>query len=239
MDRAIGTMVAGLKQRGVLDNTLILFMSDNGGNAESGPRGRLEGEGYGGRRSTVFLGMNWATLNNTPFRRYKHFTHEGGVSTPLIAHWPAGIAKQRNGQFDQQPGHLVDIMPTVLDATGVRYPAEMRGKKTIPLPGASLAPAFSGGKVARKEPIFFMHEGNRAVRSGKWKLVAKWKQPWELYDMEADRTEMHDMAKERPDLVKELSATHDSWAARTHSDFWPGPEFTDWGGPINNPGSKK
>ena len=132
MDRAIGNLVDGLKQRGVFDNTLILFMSDNGGNAESGPQGRLEGEGYGSARSTVFLGMNWATLNNTPFRRYKHFTHEGGVSTPLIAHWPAGIAKDRNGKFDNQPGHLVDVMPTVLEATGAKYPAEIRGKKTDP-----------------------------------------------------------------------------------------------------------
>jgi arylsulfatase A-like enzyme len=203
MDRAIGTLVNGLQQRGVMDNTLILFMSDNGGNAESGPRGRLESESYGGPRSTVFLGMNWATLNNTPFRRYKHFTHEGGVSTPLIAHWPMGIAKNRNGKFDNQPGHLVDVMPTVLEATGAKYPAEIRGKKTIPMSGTSLLPAFTGKKISRKDPIFFMHEGNRAVRSGKWKLVAKWKEPWELYDMEADRTEMHNLAQQRPDLVKE------------------------------------
>jgi len=232
MDRAIGTLVEGLRQRGVLDNTLILFMSDNGGNAESGPNGRLEGEGFGGPRSTVFLGMNWATLNNTPFRRYKHFTHEGGVSTPLIAHWPAGIARERNGKFDHQAGHLVDIMPTVLEAAGARYPSELRGKKTLAPAGASLAPAFSGRVVSRRDPIFFMHEGNRAVRSGKWKLVAKWKQPWELYDIAADRTEMHDLAGQRPDLVRELSAVHDAWAARTNADFWPGPEFADWGGAI-------
>jgi arylsulfatase len=235
MDRAIGTLADGLKERGILDNTLILFMSDNGGNAESGPRGRLEGEDYGGRRSTVFLGMNWATLTNTPFRRYKHFTHEGGVSTPLIAHWPTGIARNRSGEFDHQPGHLVDILPTVLEAAGARYPGEIRGKKTISLSGTSLAPAFTGRKVSRKEPIFFMHEGNRAVRSGKWKLVAKWKEPWELYDMEADRTEMNNLAPKRPDLVKELAGLHDSWAARTNADFWPGPEFNNWGGRLDAP----
>jgi arylsulfatase len=223
MDRAIGTLVDGLKQRGVLDNTLILFMSDNGGNAESGPNGRLEGEDYGSPRSTVFLGTNWATLANTPFRRYKHFTHEGGVSTPLIAHWPAGIDKDRNGKFDDQPGHLVDIMPTVLAATGAPYPAEIRGAKSISLAGTSFVPAFSGKKISRKEPIFFMHEGNRAVRSGKWKLVSKWKEPWELYDMNADRTETNNLATAHPGLVKELAAVYDNWAARTNADFWPSP----------------
>jgi arylsulfatase len=133
---------------------------------------------------------------------------------------------------------LVDILPTVLEAAGVNYPAEIRGKKTIPLAGTSLAPAFSGKQVSRKDPIFFMHEGNRAVRSGKWKLVAKWKQPWELYDMDADRTELNNLAGQQPDMVRELSAAHDSWAARTNSDFWPGPEFTDWGGAINPPTEK-
>jgi arylsulfatase A-like enzyme len=179
--------------------------------------------------------MNWATLNNTPFRRYKHFTHEGGVSTPLIAHWPAQISKGRNGKFENQPGHLVDIMPTVLAAAGASYPAEIRGKKSIPLSGASLLPALAGKKISRKEPIFFMHEGNRAVRSGKWKLVAKWKEPWELYDMDADRTELHNLAQQRPDLVKELAAVHDKWAERTSADFWPGPEFNNWGGRLNPP----
>lgn len=94
-------------------------------------------------------------------------------------------------------------------------------------------PAFTGKKISRKDPIFFMHEGNRAIRSGKWKLVAKWKEPWELYDMDADRTEMHNLAKERSNLVKKLAAAHDNWAARTNSDFWPGPEFNNWGGPLS------
>ena len=106
IDFNVGKMVAHLKERGVLDNTLILFLADNGGNAESGPRGRYEGDRPGGPDSTVFLGQSWATLNNTPFRRYKHFTHEGGISTPLIAHWPAGISHQREGKLEPQPGHL-------------------------------------------------------------------------------------------------------------------------------------
>ncbi|MFB3825322.1 MAG: arylsulfatase [Bryobacteraceae bacterium] len=237
MDRSIGTLAEGLRKRGVLDNTLVLFMSDNGGNAESGPDGRCTGGQPGGPDSTVFLGMNWATLANTPFRRYKHFTHEGGVSTPLIAHWPAGIPARRRGGFDNQPGHLIDIMPTVLHATGAKYPPGVRGKATIPVQGVSLVPAFSGGDLGRKEPIFFMHEGNRAVRDGKWKLVAKWEQPWELFDMEADRSEMNDLAGQRPEIVKRLSAAYDSWARRAWVEPWTGPRFTDWGGPA--PSTKK
>ena len=117
LDRSVGTLVDGLKERGVLDNTVIMLMCDNGGNAESGPRGRLEGDEPGGPKSTVYLGQCWATLANTPFWRYKHFTHEGGISTPLIVHWPAGIAAERNGKLEPQPGHLVDIMPTVVELT--------------------------------------------------------------------------------------------------------------------------
>ena len=104
LDRSIGNLVAGLKERGELDNTLIVLLADNGGNAESGPRGRLEGDQPGGPQSTVFLGQSWATLANTPFRRYKHFTHEGGISTPFIAHWPAGIPSERNGKLEQSAG---------------------------------------------------------------------------------------------------------------------------------------
>ena len=234
MDRSIGTLVDGLKQRGVLDNTLILFMSDNGGNAESGPNGRCEGDQPGGPASTVFLGMNWATLANTPFRRYKHFTHEGGIATPLIAHWPAAIPKAREGKFEPQPGHLIDVMPTVLEVTGATYPSSMRGKSTIPLSGASLVPTFSGQKIARKEPLFFMHEGNRAVRTANWKLVSKYMDQCELFDMNADRTEMRDLASQKPEMAKELAATYDSWAKRTYADPWTGPRRTDWGAEIKS-----
>ena len=116
IDLAMGTLVDGLERRGVLDNTLILFLSDNGGNAEGGPPGVTRGEGpIGGPQSYVLLGMDWATLANTPFRRYKHFTHEGGISTPLIAHWPAGIPAERRGALEKQPVHLIDVMATAVD----------------------------------------------------------------------------------------------------------------------------
>ncbi|MGH9629230.1 MAG: sulfatase-like hydrolase/transferase [Bryobacteraceae bacterium] len=120
IDKIIGDLVAGLDKRGVLDNTVILFMSDNGGNAESGPDGRIVGRPVGAVSSFIHLGMNWATLNNTPFRRYKHFTHEGGVATPLIAHWPQEIPASQRGRFIHQPAHLVDVMPTVFLCSRVR-----------------------------------------------------------------------------------------------------------------------
>lgn len=229
MDRSVGRMVDGLRERGMLDNTLILLMSDNGGNAESGPNGRFTGDVPGSRDSDVYIGMNWATLNNTPFRRYKHFTHEGGISSPLIAHWPAAIPKSRQGKWESQPGHLIDIMPTVLEAAGAKYPTEVRGKRPIPIEGISLLGAFNGRAGKRAAPIFFMHEGNRAVREGKWKLVSKYLDEWELFDIEADRSELNNLAAQNPALVTRLSAAYDSWAARTYAEPWTGPKRTDWG----------
>ena len=229
IDKSVGDLVAGLKQRGVLDNTLILMMSDNGGNGETGPDGKVVGEPIGAVTSFVHLGMNWATLNNTPFRRYKHFTHEGGVATPLIAHWPKGISSTLSGRFVNQPGHLVDVMPTVLQVTGAKYPAMRNGSKIIPLDGASFAPAFQGKGWTRREPIYYFHEGNRGLRQGKWKLVMKYKGEWELYDMDADRTELHNLASTRPEMVKKMAAQWDAWAARTNGDEWEGPARNNWG----------
>ncbi len=141
LDRSTGRLVAGLKLRGLLDDTLILFLSDNGGNAEGGPAGQTRGTGpIGGPQSYVMLGMNWATLANTPFRRYKHFTHEGGISTPLIAHWPHGIPAERNGSLEKQPGHVIDLMATAVDLSGAKYPAEFRGNAILPMEGVSLRP---------------------------------------------------------------------------------------------------
>ena len=223
IDFNVGKLVKHLEERGALDNTLILFLSDNGGNAESGPQGRYEGKSPGGPDSTVYLGQSWATLANTPFRRYKHFTHEGGISTPLIAHWPAGIPADRDGKLEKQPGHVVDLMATVCDVTGAKYPTEYKGHKIQPTEGISIVPAFSGKPLDRKNPIYFAHEGNRGIREGKWKLVMKYKGPWELYDIEADRTEQHDLSNEKPDLAKKLADEWDAWAARADVDPWTGP----------------
>jgi arylsulfatase len=237
IDQSMGRLVAGLKQRGQYENTLILFLHDNGGNAEGGPVGITDGEGpIGGPRSRVFLGMNWATLNNTPFARYKHFTHEGGISTPLIAHWPKGIAAERHGKFETEPGHLIDIMATCVDVAGASYPKERNGTAILPMEGVSLKPAFaadaSAQSLGRKTPIFWEHEGNKAVRDGQWKLVQRHKLPWQLFDMEADRTEQHDRLKEQPEIAKKMEAQWNAWAERSFVDPWPGPDHTEWGADV-------
>ena len=230
IDSATGRLVDGLAARGVLDDTLILFLSDNGGNAESGPAGRTAGEApIGGPRSNVYLGMNWATLCNTPFRRYKHFTHEGGIATPLIAHWPRGIPAARRGTLAHEPVHVVDVMATVLDITGADYPTSVAGHAILPPEGISLRPALAGNGLVRQQPLCWEHEGNKAVRDGRWKLVQKWKGPWELYDIAADRVEADDLAMREPETVTRLTAVWHDWAARAFVDDWPGPDHTDWG----------
>ena len=233
IDMAMGTLVDGLERRGVLDNTLILFLSDNGGNAEGGPPGITRGDGpIGGPDSHVLLGMDWATMTNTPFRRYKHFTNEGGISTPLIAQWPAGIPSGRRGTREKQPVHLIDVMATAVDLAGVPYPREFGGQAIEPMQGVSLRLAFEGKPLARKEPIFWEHEGNKAVRDGKWKLVLRHRESWQLFDMQADRTELHDLIKQEPKLAARLEAAWNDWALRTFVDEWPGPDHTDWGEDI-------
>ncbi|HPM84567.1 MAG TPA: arylsulfatase [Candidatus Anammoximicrobium sp.] len=221
MDASVGRLVAGLEQRGVLDNTLVFFLSDNGGNAESGPDGRLEGQLPGDAASTVFCGQSWATLMNTPFRRYKHFTHEGGISTPLIVHWPAEIPESIRGQLCHQPGHLVDIMATCVDVSGAEYPREFQGKPIQPMEGVSLRPALAGQSLDRKQPLFFEHEGNRGIRDGDWKLVALGPDgPWELYNLKSDRTEQHDLAAQHPDKVRQLVDQWEAWARRANAIPW-------------------
>lgn len=233
IDASMGRLIEGLKDRNELDNTLILFLHDNGGNAEGGPNGTTRGSGaIGSPQSYVLLGMSWAMLNNTPFARYKHFTHEGGVSSPLIAHWPAGISTSRNGALEKQPCHLVDIMATCVDLAGAKYPTEFNGNQIEPLQGVCLLPGFDGKPVARAEPIFWEHEGNKAVRDGKWKLVQRHRTAWQLFDMDADRTEQYDLSKQHPEIASRLKAAWNGWARRTYVDEWNGPDHTDWGQDI-------
>lgn len=167
----------------------------------------------------ISYGRNWANVSNTPFREYKHWVHEGGISTPLIAHWPAGIL--RGGELEHQPAHLVDIMATCVAVSGAKYPRRQNGEQIYPLEGLRLLPAFAGEPLQR-EALYWEHEGNRAVREGKWKLVAKGKQGrWELYDMEADRTELNDRASREPERVGRMAALWESWARRVHVLPWP------------------
>ena len=211
MDKAVGDLVDGLRKRGVLDDTLILFMSDNGGNAEAGAKGRTEGD-PSNSGSQWFCGESWAYAQNTPFRLYKHFNHEGGISTPLIAHWPAGIAAKN--EFRRQPGHVIDVMATVVDVAGAVYPQEFNGKAIRPMEGRSLVPAFADKPIVR-EAIYWEHEGNAAVRQGDLKLVRQGRDgPWELYDLKVDRTELHDLAQSQPEKAKELAALWKAWAER-------------------------
>jgi arylsulfatase len=225
MDRAIGDLVAGLRERGVLDDTLILFLSDNGGNAEAGPAGRTEGDPTRAD-SNWFCGESWAFPQNTPFRLYKHYNHEGGIATPLIAHWPAGLGGTP-GRLDHSPGHLIDIMATCVDVAGAAYPAEQDGRPIQPMEGVSLRPRLTApeGPAPAPRTLYWEHEGNAAVRVGDLKLVRRGREgPWELYDLKADRTERNDLAAARPDTVAEMSALWEAWAERAQVKPYPAPE---------------
>jgi arylsulfatase len=205
MDQVIGRIVAYLKETGQFDNTIIFFLSDNGACAEWDPYGFDETSGpknilhtgadlktIGGPESYVSFGSAWANACNTPFRLYKHYGHEGGINTPLIVHWPAGL-KMQPGALTREAGHVTDFLPTLLELAGAAYPQERDGRKVLPLEGVSLVPVFQGGRLPPRQ-IFMEHEGNRAVREGRWKLVALKDKPWELYDLEADPTEVHNLA---------------------------------------------
>jgi arylsulfatase A-like enzyme len=161
----------------------------------------------------IAYGEGWANVSNTPFREYKHWVHEGGISTPLIAHWPRGISSK--GELRNQPGHLIDIAATCLDLSGAQYPTS-----ATPLEGRSLRPAFANRPIER-EAIFWEHEGNRAVRKGDWKLVAKHAQNWELYNIAKDRVESNNLAASEPEIFDELKKLYDSYASRTGVESWP------------------
>lgn len=257
MDQGIGRLTAELERLGKLDNTLILYLQDNGGCAE--PMGRtgndkhpdierptsptlppLPPEAFAaggsvpsqtrdgfpvrmGRRvypgpadTYVAYGKGWANVSNTPFREYKHWVHEGGISTPLVAHWPAGGFKP--GSICRTPGHLIDIAATCVELAGTTVP-----KTNPPLEGISLLPALRGQNVER-EAIYWEHEGNRAVRAGEWKLVAKHNEPWELYRIDSDRIETQNLADKHPEVVQRLELLYTNWAKRANVAPWPLPD---------------
>ena len=225
MDRNIGRVVAHLKQTGEWDNTLIFFLSDNGGCAEWDPWGfdKLDsplnivhtGEDLkrvGGPDSYVSYGSGWANASDTPWRLYKHYAQEGGIRTPLIVHWPAGL-KTKPGALTTQPGYVTDFMPTLLQLCGATYPQERNGQDILPFEGDSLVPTFTGAKLPPRV-LCVEHEGNRMVREGDWKLVALADKPWELYNLADDPTEMHDLAMHNPARVQTLDADWEAWAER-------------------------
>ncbi|HBQ64439.1 MAG TPA: arylsulfatase [Clostridiales bacterium] len=234
MDQGIGKLLKALQDGGQMEDTLILFLSDNGGCAEVLTSGAFmtsnkKGEPVdscndpnvmpGSENTFQSYGVAWANLSNTPFRLYKHWIHEGGISTPFIMHWPGRI-KERGG-IRHTPGQLTDIMATILDVTGAQYPEEYQGNRIAPLEGKSMVPLLDTDRMERKM-LFWEHEGNAAVREGKWKLVRKHAKAWELYDMQEDRTETMDLSAGHPDITVRLAAAYEEWAARCGVISWEG-----------------
>ncbi len=224
IDQGVGRIVETLRRRGVLDNTLVIFLSDNGACPTGGPLGdadKKRGDASavtGSPDSYIAYGSSWANLSNTPFRRYKAEVHEGGIITPLIVHWPAGISDP--GALRWQAGHVIDLLPTALEAAGVDPKAaggSSAAARTIE--GVSLLPAIAG-KPLKNRPLFFEHMGHRAVRDGDWKLVASDGGAWELYDLAKDRTELHDLAAAQPERVKKMARMYDDWARRCQVVPW-------------------
>ncbi len=236
LDQNVGRILETLRSKGQEKNTLVLFLADNGGCAEElGPNARALHipektiDGRPVRRGNVrslmpgfeetyqSYGVPWANVSNTPFRLYKHWVHEGGISTPLIAQWPGHT---KAGAITHESGHLIDLMATCVDVARAKYPSDRRGQRVVPMEGVSLRPTFGGNKLRRQNPLFWEHEGNRAVREGRWKLVSKFPGQWELYDLDADRTETVDLAAKYPDRVKKLSAAWENWAQRANVAPW-------------------
>jgi len=259
LDQGLGKVIGALEKRKMLDNTLIMFIADNGGCAEG--MGRKEGIQYkdsdpeilkpmkatdlqmdmipkrtrdgvvmkqgtevmtGGADTYHGYGKAWANVSNTPFREYKHWVHEGGISTPLVAHWPKGISAKLRGKFEHQPAHLIDLMATCVDLAQADYPKEVKGQKIVPMQGVSLKPTFSGKAIKREDPIYWEHEGNRAIRIGKWKLVAKGANgAWQLYDLKEDRSELNDLSEKHSDRAKEMADQWEAWAIEAKAKPWP------------------
>jgi arylsulfatase len=192
MDQNIGRVLSKLEELRAMENTLVLFLSDNGGCAERVNRGK-DGVPPGGPESYSSYGLPWTNASNTPFRLYKHWVHEGGIATPMIAHWPAGI--RQPGRLHPQVGHVADFMATFVDVGRAKYPRRRNGQPITPMQGRSLARAFAD-RPAESRRVFWEHEGNRAMRDGKWKLVSRHPDSWELYDLEADRTEINDLHRQ-------------------------------------------
>jgi arylsulfatase len=223
MDQGIGRVLEAVKRIGASQNTLVLFLSDNGASAEaldSWPepaRGHKPGSTVGTRESHRCLEVGWANAANTPCREHKMWVHEGGIATPLIAFWPAGIKAE--GKLTAEVGHVVDLMPTLIELAGVEYPRSFQGRELTPLEGKSLVPVFEGKPLGGRT-LAWEHEGNRAIRVGNWKLVASFQGDWELYDLAADRTELNNLASQSPERVKQLSRLWQDWADRAGVVPW-------------------
>jgi arylsulfatase len=217
VDQGIGRLVEALQEKGFYDDTLILFLSDNGGCAESVESRKLHTPGapIGERGSYVAYKEPWANVSNTPFRLYKQWAHEGGIATPLIAHWPNGLDMNQRGRLTNALGHVIDILPTTLEAAGVTYPDSIDGRVILPHEGKSLVPVFYGREPESHEALYWEHIGNRAMRQGKWKLAwDRRAQIWELYDLDSDPTELNDLADKCPERLRFMQSGWEEWAER-------------------------
>ncbi|QNL47969.1 arylsulfatase [Olivibacter sp. SDN3] len=221
MDQNIGRVIKTLEDLGELDNTLIFFLTDNGACAEGGDLGGGKKELLGTDQGFLLsYGQSWANASATPFKRYKHWVHEGGINTPFIVHWPEKIQKEIQGSFTDQYGFLQDIMATIADVAVAEYPTQYKGQETVPLQGESMSHLFSGQETPiHTAPIFWEHEGNAAVRQGNFKLVKAFEPDggarWELYDIPKDRSELNDLSEAMPEVVAKLSKSYDEWAKET------------------------
>jgi len=231
VDQKIGELLTTLKQHGDFENTLILFLSDNGACAEASLTGigdPIKDRAPGVQLTKPSYGKAWTNASATPYRMYKHFAHEGGANTPFIAHWPARI----KGGLDwyHEPAQLIDVMPTLIDVSGAKYPKKLGNHALLPIDGISLTPAFDGKPLGRRSPIFIEHENNAFVRDSDWKLVGKNVTPtgglkpkkWELYHISEDGTELNNLAPSQPERVKSMSDAWGNWAKR--AQVYPKPK---------------
>ena len=204
MDQEIGRLIAQLKAMNVYSNTVIFFASDNGASAEMMIRdgGHDPSAPPGSAKSFLCLGPGFSSACNTPFRRHKTWVHEGGISTPLVVHWPAGISAK--GELRHTPGHFVDIVPTILELAGIEKPKEWQGEPIPEAPGKSIVSAFAEDKIIPHDSFWWLHEGNRALRVGDWKIVAAKGDPWALYDLRTDRAEQIDLSAKLPEKAKAM-----------------------------------
>jgi arylsulfatase A-like enzyme len=226
MDQEIGRVLRQVHAMGALDNTLICFLSDNGASAEMMVRGDGHDPNavHGTGSTFLCIGPGWSSMSNTPFRRHKTWVHEGGIATPLIVHWPKGLAAR--GEMRHAPAHIIDLLPTILEAAGSHPPEQWEGKPVPLAPGKSLMPLLAQDSTALHESLWWLHEGNRALRVGDWKIVAAGKESaWELYDVSSDRSETLNLAQERPEKVTELAAIwtkqYEEYAALARKDLPP------------------
>ena len=216
LDQGIGKILDKLDAIGKKENTMVIFLSDNGGCAETGIWGfdrRKNGLPPGGVDSYMSYGQSWANASNTPFRFFKKWLHEGGISTPLIIRWPAAIPKERDGQIIKQVAHIIDVMPTFCELTGARYPKKFNGKNILPFEGQSLVPEIENGQVQSHKPLYWPLNGHKAILLGDYKLEATSDtSSWELYNIQIDRSELNNIAGEYPDRVKSMANMWRKWA---------------------------